>query len=113
MTIGITGPRRLVPWRGAVMVLIIAAIVLAICLILLGLTGEALVPKPSFKCLQVVLADEFLRHVLSPLSFASGLSLPGFFGGLPLFPPPTLRERRHRRLARLGIAYVSLPEQSI
>src|SRR5262249_61340760 len=40
MTIGITGPRRLRPWRGAVMVLIIAAIVLSICLILLGLTGD-------------------------------------------------------------------------
>src|SRR5215813_2847946 len=40
MTIGITGPRRLAPWRGAVMVLIIAAIVLSICLIVLGLTGD-------------------------------------------------------------------------
>ena len=35
MTIGITGPRRRAPWRGAVVVLIIAAIVLSICLILL------------------------------------------------------------------------------
>src|SRR5499433_4470520 len=43
MTIGITGPRRLAPWQGAVMVLIIAAIVLSICLILLGLTGDFLV----------------------------------------------------------------------
>src|SRR5437667_320821 len=43
MTIGITGPRRRAPWRGAVMVLIIAAIVLSICLILLGLTGDFLV----------------------------------------------------------------------
>jgi hypothetical protein len=43
MTIGITGPRRRAPWRGAVVVLIIAAIVLAICLILLGLTGDFLV----------------------------------------------------------------------
>src|SRR5215472_14527527 len=43
MTSGITGPRRLAPWRGAVMVLIIAAIVLSICLILLGLTGDFLV----------------------------------------------------------------------
>src|SRR6266545_348289 len=36
MTIGITGPGRRVPWRGAVVVLIIAAIVLSICLILLA-----------------------------------------------------------------------------
>src|SRR5262249_16353825 len=43
MTIGITGPRRLAPWRGAVMVLIIAGIVLSICLIVLGLTGDFLV----------------------------------------------------------------------
>ena len=43
MTIGITGPRRRAPWRGAVVVLIIAAIVLSICLILLGLTSDFLV----------------------------------------------------------------------
>src|SRR6516165_4735172 len=43
MTVGITGPRRRAPWRGAVMVLIIAGIVLSICLILLGLTGDFLV----------------------------------------------------------------------
>src|SRR5215831_9025316 len=43
MTIGITGPRRRAPWRGAVMVLIIAGIVLSICLILLGVTGDFLV----------------------------------------------------------------------
>src|SRR5262249_59366454 len=43
MTIGITGPRRRAPWRGAVMVLIIAGTVLSICLILLGLTGDFLV----------------------------------------------------------------------
>src|SRR5712691_5572268 len=43
MTIGITGPRRRAPWRSAVVVLIIAAIVLSICLILLGLTGDFLV----------------------------------------------------------------------
>src|SRR5262245_16332944 len=43
MTIEITGPRRLAPWRGAVMVLIIAASTLSICLILLGLTGDFLV----------------------------------------------------------------------
>jgi hypothetical protein len=43
MTIGITGPRRRAPWRGAVVVLISAAIVLSICLILLGLTGDFLV----------------------------------------------------------------------
>src|SRR5262245_83131 len=43
MTIGITGPRHRAPWRGAVVVLIIAAIVLSICLILLGLTGDFLV----------------------------------------------------------------------
>src|SRR5215831_6077077 len=43
MTIGITGPRRRAPWRGAVVVLIIAAIVLSVCLILLGLAGDFLV----------------------------------------------------------------------
>jgi uncharacterized membrane protein (UPF0182 family) len=43
MTVGITGPRRRAPWRGAVMVLIIAGIVLSICLVLLGLTGDFLV----------------------------------------------------------------------
>src|SRR5260370_7788503 len=43
MTIGITGPRRRAPWRGAVVVLVIAAIVLSICLILLGLTADFLV----------------------------------------------------------------------
>jgi hypothetical protein len=43
MTIGITGPRRRVPWRGAVWALIIAAIFVAIGLILLGLTGDFLV----------------------------------------------------------------------
>src|SRR5262249_60686189 len=43
MTIGITGPKHRAPWRGAVVALIIAAIVLSICLILLGLTGDFLV----------------------------------------------------------------------
>jgi uncharacterized protein len=43
MTIGITGPRRRAPWRGAVVPLIIAATVFSICLILLGLTGDFLV----------------------------------------------------------------------
>src|SRR6266568_7060341 len=43
MTIGITGPRRRAPWRGAVVVVVIATIVLSICLILLGLTGDFLV----------------------------------------------------------------------
>src|SRR5262249_58300667 len=43
MTIGITGPRRRAPWRGAVVVLMIAAIVLSVCLILLGLTADFLV----------------------------------------------------------------------
>ena len=43
MTIGITGRRRRAPWRGAVVALIIAAIVLSICLILLGLMGDFLV----------------------------------------------------------------------
>jgi uncharacterized protein len=43
MTIGITGRRRWAPWRGAVVGLIIAVIVLLICLILLGLTGDFLV----------------------------------------------------------------------
>src|SRR6476660_7725011 len=43
MTIGITGRRRRAPWRGAVVALLIAAIVVLICLILLGLTGDFLV----------------------------------------------------------------------
>src|SRR5260370_15250943 len=43
MTIGINGPRRREPWRGAVSALIIAGIVFAIGLILLGLTGAFLV----------------------------------------------------------------------
>src|SRR5258708_9695094 len=48
MTIGITGPRRRAPWRGAVVVLVIAGIVLSICLILLGLTGDFLVDRLWF-----------------------------------------------------------------
>src|SRR5258708_6985062 len=43
MTIGITGPRRHAPWRAAVVALIITAAVVAICLILLGVTGDFLV----------------------------------------------------------------------
>src|SRR5437868_3672390 len=43
MTIGITGPRRRPLWRSAVMALLIAVIVVLICLILLGLTGDFLV----------------------------------------------------------------------
>jgi uncharacterized protein len=43
MTIGITGPRHRAPWRGVMVVLIIAAIALSICLILLGLTSDFLV----------------------------------------------------------------------
>ena len=43
MTIGITGPRRRSRWRSAMVGLIIAAGLVAICLILLGLTGDFLV----------------------------------------------------------------------
>src|ERR1700692_1406166 len=43
MTIGITGPERNVPGRSAVVGLIIAAIVVGICLILLGLVSDFLV----------------------------------------------------------------------
>ena len=43
MTIGITGPRPRSRWRGAVLALIIAAIVVTICLILLGLISDLLV----------------------------------------------------------------------
>src|SRR5260370_4521995 len=43
MTIGIRGPRRQAPWRGVVVGLAIAAAVVAICLILLGVTGDFLV----------------------------------------------------------------------
>jgi uncharacterized protein len=43
MTIGITGSRRRSRWRGAVVGLAITAAVFAICLILLGVTGDFLV----------------------------------------------------------------------
>jgi uncharacterized membrane protein (UPF0182 family) len=43
MTIGITGRRRRAPWRGAMIGLIIATALVAIGLILLGLTGDFLV----------------------------------------------------------------------
>jgi len=43
MTIGITGPRQRELWRGAVFALILAGIVGAIGLILLGLTDDFLV----------------------------------------------------------------------
>jgi len=43
MTIEITGPRRRQRWRGAVVGLAIAAVVFAVCLILLGVTGNFLV----------------------------------------------------------------------
>src|ERR1700680_395953 len=43
MTIGISGPRRRAPRRRAVVALIIGAIFVAICLILLGITGDFLV----------------------------------------------------------------------
>ena len=43
MTIGITGPRRRAPWRGAMVALVVAAVVVLICLILLGLTADFLV----------------------------------------------------------------------
>src|SRR6266568_7868333 len=43
MTIGITGPRRRAPWRGAVVVLIIAAVVLLICMVVLAFTADLLV----------------------------------------------------------------------
>src|SRR5262245_36863897 len=43
MMIGITGPGRRAPWRGAVVALIIAAIVVLTCLILLGFTAGFLV----------------------------------------------------------------------
>ena len=43
MTIKITGPKRRAPWQGAVRALMVVAIILSICLILLGLTGDLLV----------------------------------------------------------------------
>jgi len=43
MTNRITGPRRRAPWQSAVRALIVAAIIFAICLILLGLTSGFLV----------------------------------------------------------------------
>jgi uncharacterized membrane protein (UPF0182 family) len=43
MTIGITGPARRTPWRGVVVALIIAAIIVLICLILLRLAADFLV----------------------------------------------------------------------
>src|SRR6476620_1383998 len=43
MTIGITGPERKVPGRGALARLIIAAVTTGICLIVLGLASDILV----------------------------------------------------------------------
>jgi uncharacterized protein len=43
MTTAITGPRRRVPWQGVVVALIMAGMILAVGLILLGLTGDFLV----------------------------------------------------------------------
>src|SRR5215469_3083181 len=43
MMTAITGPRRRMPWQGVVMALIMAGIILAVGLILLGLTGDFLV----------------------------------------------------------------------
>ncbi len=43
MTIGISGPKRQVPWRGALRALLVVVIIFAICLILLGLTSDFLV----------------------------------------------------------------------
>src|SRR6202158_3398584 len=43
MTIGITGPERKPPRRSALAVVIIAAIVVGICLLLLGLASDLLV----------------------------------------------------------------------
>ena len=43
MTVRITGPRRRAPWRGAIVALAVAAAVVLICLILLGLTADFLV----------------------------------------------------------------------
>jgi uncharacterized membrane protein (UPF0182 family) len=51
MTIGIAGPRRRARWRGAAVGLIIAAAVGAVCLILLGLTGDFLVDWLWFSAL--------------------------------------------------------------
>jgi hypothetical protein len=51
MTIGITGPRRRELWRGAVFALILAGIVGAIGLILLGLTDDFLVDVSAEYCL--------------------------------------------------------------
>src|SRR5882724_5581618 len=43
MTIGITGPERKVPRQSAVVGIIIAAVVVGVCLILLGLVSDFLV----------------------------------------------------------------------
>jgi uncharacterized membrane protein (UPF0182 family) len=43
MTIGITGPERKAPRRSALAIVIIAAIVVGICLLLLGLASDLLV----------------------------------------------------------------------
>jgi hypothetical protein len=62
MTIGITGPAR---WRGAVVALIIAAIVVTICLILLGLMSDLLVDWLWFSGIGYLYgaSNEFLKSV--------------------------------------------------
>jgi uncharacterized membrane protein (UPF0182 family) len=67
MTIGITGPERRAPGRNAVVGIIIAAIVVGIFLILLGLTGDVLVDWLWFSSigyLQVFLTSIGAKAVL-------------------------------------------------
>src|SRR5260370_35162197 len=48
MTFVITGPGRRAPWQGAVFLVIIGVLIVAIGLILLGLAGDFLIDWPWF-----------------------------------------------------------------
>jgi hypothetical protein len=107
MTIGITGPERRAPGRNAVVGIIIAAIVVGIFLILLGLTGDVLVDWLWFSSigyLQVFLTSIGAKAVLffavltatGAILWLNGLLAVRFPGGSgPSIPPrgnaPALR----------------------
>src|SRR6202051_1418778 len=74
MTIGITGPEREVPGRSAVARFIVAAIVVGICLILLGLASDFLVDWLWFSSigyLQVFLTSFGAKAVVFLAVFAT------------------------------------------
>src|SRR6516164_5713382 len=107
MTIGITGPRPRARWRGAVVALIIAAIVVTICLILLGLMSDLLVDWLWFSAigyLYVFVATAIILWLNG--SLASRFALPPWtqrpadFEWIPtgVATPPDLREFMRQRL---------------